>query len=365
MRDHLKVLCVLALMLTALPAMAQMRGLKNSTVTIEREFGPEQTREVTTYVDEAIKLLRTGDTLKITSARAQLTEPLFRGGSRFFNTAYSSIATTRLALLLSDRSMQDKDIVRINILIAADKMSDPSVLQLIELGLTDENAGVRYWAAKCALGPEPSDTLAQELYPQNDEESLAARAEVEQRLLQAFTKAAEKETEEWVIQVMTNVLVSLSTPDAAPIAVGLLEKRLAKRLATKQTGDIALEELGIRRVLNKIIRLRTRGNPVADDPFLRRSAALYYRYGSLAAAQLALEELDPTLSAEDRGAYSELRNTAHQAVDYMVKQLDQSVARPADALAGMRASKVNEIFASDWPKALKAVGLTDKQLYGN
>jgi len=319
---------------------------------------------VTRYVDEAIGLLRTGDTLKITSARSHLVEQLAKGGSKYFNTAYSAIATTRLLLLFNDAAVSDKPIVRINILIAADKMSDPTVLSLIEEGLKDKHAGVRYWAAKCALGDDKHPTLAQELYPQEDEASLIARAEVEERLLNAFKGGAAQEKEEWVIQVMTNVLVSLSTPESAPIVLDLTKTRYKNRMARKQTGDIALETRAIIRMHSKLIRLRRANSPVATDAFVRECGGLYYKYGSLAAAQLALEELDATLSAEDRGAYNDLRFTAHKALRYVVRELDSSVTAPDETLAGMKASKVNEVFASDWPKALKAVDLTSEQLYG-
>jgi len=350
------------IVLSAGVAWAQCPNISNDTVREEGEISESQRRQINGYVDCWLKALGSGDAAQISASRNELIKPLYRGGSAFFNAAYSSALSARLAPLLT----AEDDFVRINAMIVTARLRDTGMIGLIEAGLEDQNPAIRYWAAKASLGGEDAPTLAVKLFPQDTPAAADSRAEVEARLLEAFSKAAKTEREPWVLRQMLQALVNLQTPAAAPVVLSLLERRLEGRdLSDDDHSGVTAEVDGLKRLAQKIVFLRARKAAVATDDFLRRAAGLYYRYGKLGATRIAAVALGEKLTPEQSRAYQDMRLEADNMLRFILSQLDKDGKYELPpAQPGRRDADILGDFVSRWPAVLKKAGMTEAQLTG-
>lgn len=136
------VLCCLAV---ATPTRAQVDRLDPALVAKNGPWSGSERQEVEDYVDAQVDRLLSANEESITRAREALTNPFDTAGvTAPFKSQFSEVLAEKLGKTLKDTPLK----VRINTMIVCENLTHASGMVLINEGLADENAGVRYPAAK-------------------------------------------------------------------------------------------------------------------------------------------------------------------------------------------------------------------------
>lgn len=120
-------------------------------------WSPEERREIEAYVDRQIAAILTDDEAEVSRGRDGLIDPVNTSGvTPRFVEQFAELVVGKLGPLMESDAL----IVRLNAMVVCMNLTHPDALDVIEKGLADESAGVRYPAAKALEAQLASGKLA-------------------------------------------------------------------------------------------------------------------------------------------------------------------------------------------------------------
>lgn len=272
-------------------------------ITATSALAPAQQQAIDAEVKHFTGQLLGGTDVQVIEARSRLLDPLLKGASQIFRVAYSaSVAATLPKALESDRP-----IVRINAMIVASKLTDPTVAKLVEKGLHDPNPAVRYWSAKAIHQIAP-----------------ALNGEVQKDMLGTLSVAVGKETSPDALQQQLTAMDKLNIPEAVTRELEALNERTIAHAKDARLVMLADTE-ALRQLYVKLVQDKSNGKTVTDG-VMRQLALVSYRYLAVTA-----EELDGgKLSSERQGEDWLMANTSDIALRWAASQLAPKATLPAE-----------------------------------
>lgn len=328
-RPMASLIVALAMLITltfaAGPARAQ-DNLSTDLVTAEA-LTSEQQQTVQRYLAQWGEQLRTADASQITPARQRLIEPMNNptGPSEAFLSYYSP----RLATYLEEALDSDRLIVRLNAMIVATRMASNEALPLIEKGLVDENAGVRYWAAKAVQHLAENDAWTQQQG---------------RNLLARLVNQLGTEQTGWVVQQLMLATVELDVPEASGQVLDALNQRVQDHF--QEPGrSLQAEQAGLDRLWRQMIaderESRTR----------RQLARTAYRYMRLAGTHLSRGNIPE----EHQASYATVIEDADRIMRTLNEQLNGSQDVPEVPAQAVRQQDWDRVLviADRWEQVLQ------------
>ncbi len=204
---------LLLLCAVALPTIAQndeTPELPEDAITAEAAWSSAQAQGVQAFVDFHLASFATDDAEAISNAREALLEPLNDlTATATFQSQYFRLLAQRLNDGLANYSV----IGRVNAMMLARRVIDPNITQVLEAGMRDDNAGVRFGAAK-TLG---------ELMPN---EGLNLNARDRQRLLQVLADAASAEPDAFVVGKLLPAISATGLDDVPSTLIAVFNARV-------------------------------------------------------------------------------------------------------------------------------------------
>lgn len=218
-------------------------------------------QQITSYVDFYLDELQNGSPQQVSVARSRLLDPLRRPQvPQGFMQGYTEVYVQRVL----NRLAEGRDAMRLNVMIVAPRLAVQEALQLIQQGLTDENPGVRYWAAKALA------TIAQRPTDQNglsSEQQLAA--------LDLLRNSIGNESSNAVLTQLLQAMSKLEVREAFDALLDALIRRLA--FHTNSAGEPMMpEQEALRNLFQTLVRLEAQGQNVQDPVRQIARAALLY-----------------------------------------------------------------------------------------
>lgn len=286
---------LITLGLSAAPAAAQNLDRIPPEVLIATSLTPEQQQLVNSYITHWAQQLQGEEDAQVVTARRRLIEPLGGSGSEQFNQQYSQA----VGRAIQQAAQAERLIVRLNTMIIVTRLSPATALPLIEQGLNDENAAVRYWAAKSVA----SITSDSELPPATQRQLLAPLA---QQLGQ--------ESSVPVVQQVMLSLLALTIPEATQQVLEALNERVTMHM-TDPGQSVVAESEGLAELYRKLVT--EAGQSGARQEQMRQLARVALRYMDLVATQFATGNVPPEREAEYVSLLdltSTVLNAAHQSL---------------------------------------------------
>jgi len=226
----------------------------------------EQSQTVADFVDAWMDKLIDGDQEEVTSAReAFLREFGTPGVTQTFRDAFSTAISSRMG----DAISSDDDLVRINAMIVATKLTNEEAETFIDAGLADDNAAVQYWGAKAYLERVERENASGNM-PGAAQRSMIGKVEA----------IFGNEPSVPVAGVGFRILDKLTVPEARTAVLELLNARIAAHVGKPQESYVA-EQTAIQLLLQRIARETN-----SDEDEVRATARAAFRYFVLASQQL-------------------------------------------------------------------------------
>jgi hypothetical protein len=271
------VACLLAGVMFSAPAAAQQ--IQQDAKVAEGRLTEEQTQSVRDFVEAWMGRLVSDEPSEVMDARnAILREFRTPGISETFRNAFS----VEVSNMMGEAIRAEDDLVRINAMIIATQLTNPEADQLIDVGLSDENAAVQYWGAKAYL-QRVERAMAEEGPGMSDDAQRAMIAKVQQVF------AGSPSTP--VARVGFEILSNLDVDEARDALLALLHSRVADHQDNPQASYLP-EQTAIQLLSAEISRERR-----VDDEQVRELARAAYRYFALIHSQMQagniLEEAEP------------------------------------------------------------------------
>lgn len=256
--------CLLAL-LGADTAGAQL--LPQDVKIAEGTLTAEQQDTVAEFVDAWMARLIDGEQKEITDARAAfLREFATPGITDTFKDAFSTAISARMGEAIAS----DSDLVRINAMIVATKLTNAEAENFIDEGLADDNAAVQYWSAKAYL---------ERVERENSDGNTMPGAE-QRRVIEKVQQIFENNPSVPVAGVGFRILDKLTVSEGRAAILALLNDRTAAHVGKPQESYVA-EQTAITLLLQKIARERE-----SDAGDVRETARAAFRYFVLVNQQL-------------------------------------------------------------------------------
>lgn len=265
--------CLLTVVLAAVPAMtcsvtlAQSSGLSTEVVMSSVSLSSNQQNQVNEYVTNGMDKLLSGEPSAISEGRQRLLDPFtLPGVTELFLAAYSPAISREL--ISREVLNQDNPLVRTNAMIVASRLSDGGVVLLIQQGLKDKAASVRYWAA-AAAGNTGSRLNTGD----------------QKAILRALNNSWEKEASISVLEKILVAMDALNTPEAAQQLLLVLNHRVDIHAADPSL-PINAELEGLQGVTVRTFTELTGQNHQVSDEMLRQLVVVLFRYLDLSTGLL-------------------------------------------------------------------------------
>lgn len=260
------VACLLACVLSPAPAGAQQ--IQQDAKVAEGRLTQEQTQSVRDFVEAWMGRLVSDEAEEVAAARnAILREFRTPGISETFRNAFS----VEVSNMMGEAIRAEDDLVRINAMIIATQLTNPEADQLIDVGLSDENAAVQYWGAKAYL-QRVERAMAEGGAGMGDDAQRTMIAKVQQVF--AGTPSTP------VARVGFEILSNLDVPEARDALLSQLHRRVAYHEENPQASYLP-EQTAIQLLSAEISRERR-----VDDEQVAELARAAYRYFVLINTQM-------------------------------------------------------------------------------
>lgn len=256
----------LVLAMTSPAALAQRQRLADAVVSNAGPLSSQATDAIETYVKTwSAQLLAAKDDPSIVEARQQLLEPVQRQAPVQTTPVVADAIARATAAMLKPVIKNPDDLARMNALIVLSQMPTGESAPILAAGLTDDNRGIRYWAAKAVA--EVGKFAQPGQSPFTDKQ--------QQDLLAALNKVMPTETSAMVLEQMYRALGSLTIPAAQKSLLDILDQRI--RLHVQQVNPgLRADAKGINNLYSRLIVQQAVGNNVnAPLQHLIASSAKY------------------------------------------------------------------------------------------
>lgn len=249
------------------PVLAQAQDRIPPEIVIAQSLTEAQQQQIAGYVAQWAEQLATGDDAQVVLARQRLLEPLGVTGSEAFVKFYSE----QLSQHLGQAAASERLIVRLNTMIVTNRMTAATAMPLVEAGLQDTNAAVRYWAAKAVANFTSDGSLP---------------ANVQLQLLDQLAARLGAENSVPVVQQLMVSIAGLTVPRAVDQILDALNNRVAIHL--KEPGQpMAAEQEGLAELYRKLVSAALdNGAAPGVEQQLRQLARVGARYMDLISLQL-------------------------------------------------------------------------------
>lgn len=245
-------------------ALAQTQERLASQVISAEELTASHRQQIAAYVNHWADRLTDADEVEVTDARRQLVAPLGAAGrSDTFVNHYSERVAERLTSALES----DRQVVRLNAMIVVTRLSSGAAMPLIERGMQDPSAAVRYWAVKTARTATFTDAQRRQL-------------------LDWLAQHLETETEAAVAEQAMHALLGLNLDQVLDRVLAVLNVRVELHLASPDQ-PLYAEHTGM---FQSYRQLAAASAP--DRQSLRQLARAAVRYQELAARRLEADDLN-------------------------------------------------------------------------
>jgi hypothetical protein len=326
--------CAAAVLGTLAVASPGQDRLDPSFYTNGNAWTPEQRRTVQQYVQQQVEAIGSGQEETIAAAKNSLISELNPPGAneRFVDQLGEVVVNQIRPLVTSDQLK-----VRLNAIIVLSNVQEPEALPLVGPALSDDNAGVRYLAAKAMANLLEAGEL-------NDAQK--------QRAMDLLQQQISEEDELYVVEPMLEAL--LRSNDNARVLV-VLNNRVAWHAANPQS-NFGPEASTLRTVFSELFTASNR--PQAQVREIARASTRYLR---LIASQF---QENPSLVEEDRTRL-DLITVAASVLDFAHAELRLGGnPPPAGAQIDQRDWTALAATAQQWVQWLTGppVNFTDQQL---
>lgn len=289
-------------------------------------WSPQEREQAEAYVDLQLQSILTAEEIAVSSGRDGLINPATTAGaSERFVSQFSELVAGQLMPLMDSEAL----IVRLNAMVISMNLADPNALPVIEKGLADESAGVRYPAAKALEALLGSGKLAAN-------QTAAVMDRLEQRVGQ--------EEEVHVVQPLLDAM--LAAPDNTAAVLDVLEQRLTWH-AEHPNESYGPEANALQAVNTRLVIASVR--PPAQ---IKQIAKLGGRFMLLAAQQL----LDGKVPAEANTGHQDVIRVAHSALEFAHDNQNSNELVPPSPNDALRQANWAGVvgIAKDWSGVLKA-----------
>ena len=300
-------------------------------VTAESALTTGQQSRIDAYVEARLNQLLQGLPDQVSEAREQLIEPFgLVGASDIFTLAYSAAVSDRLIEALHS----NKILVKLNAMIVAASLIDPGVVRLIEIGLTDDNPALRYWAGKAVGDIETSPaTRAQR----------ALSSENQRLLLAVIKEAIGDEPSHDVLHRLLLGIVTLEVSEAGEFLLDELNRRVSF-YATDARLPIGPITRILRAMYINLVQASARGKQIFPEQ-RQKTTMVAYRYLVLCASALDRGTVDPAMET----AYKEMVELTDSILTWMARStFPEGTDRPE--------SVKKEVQIENWPEILLRAG---------
>jgi len=288
------------------------------------------------YVQHWLAQLESQDHAICSNARTQLIDPMRNSnGSPAFKRAYSNEVSQRLGNAAASAEVH----VRLNTAIVAAMLLDARAFTAIEPLISDDNPGVRYWAAK-ALGQVLDERITAEANPVVPPAQLGT-------LEQALSLAITTESDAAVLSEQIGAAVKLPGAAAKQALISALTKRVALRAADPEL-PVAPLLAGLPKLQQA---LATAPITQVEQP-TREMALVAYRYLTLSTTVLQNGQ-----AGEQAAAYAKLAEISNNMLRSAALQFGQNVPVGQQIVVELQSERwaaARRATLSGWRAALSA-----------
>ncbi len=267
--------------LLLLPTLVLAQATLPAELVSAEKLSDAQARAVTEFVRPWVRQLSQSEEAdKVAQARARLLDAFELGGSRDFTLRYSTAISSEL-LSVNALAAEKPPLNRLSTMVVVSGLIDTAAVRLIESGLKDDNAAVRYWAAKAVQQVGSRDTLTP-----------ADRA----ALLRASATALTAPQDPVVAEQLIAALAGIDTPEAGDQLMDALLQRAAL-YDDPATANPAAELAALR---SQFVRLAGAKGQGAEPPkgLVQKLVLVAFRYLSLSVRCLEADSSDRARVAE-------------------------------------------------------------------
>lgn len=284
---------VCGLMLAGGPAIGQGQILSQDIKAATGELSAEQQATLAAFVDPLMQGLVGGIPADISAARtAILREFSSPAATPSFKQAFSNRISTHMAQAMAS----EDDLVRINAMIITTQLTNEAAQDLIDKGLSDDNAAVQYWGAKAYR-----DRVLRAV---REDGTNRLPADEQRAIIQRVKQLIATDPAVAVVQASFEILIALSVPEAQRELLVLLNDRVVKHVQQPQMSYRAEQE-AIRQLTNKFIRERR-----IEKVDLQGLMSASFRYYVLTTRQVS----QGTVLAENLAGHKAMMDASHQAL---------------------------------------------------
>ena len=319
---------LIGLVVVAVSQLAWAQGkIPYDIVTSTSALTSSQTTKIDAYVHLRMQKLLAGVPDQVSLAREELIEPFgWVGASDTFTLAYSSAVSDRLVESLHSHEL----LVKLNGVIVAASLIDSGVVRLIEIALSDDNAALRYWAAK-AVGDDQISGVSRVQRDLSRDKQLV--------LLEALQKAIAQENQPVVFHRLMLSVVALDITEADDYLLDELNRRVAQ-YALKPNESVSPMARVLRAMYIDLVQASARGKPVSPE-LRQKTTVAAFRYLVFSATVLDRVQLDATAKL----AYKEMIDLTDSILIW-VAQTTFPAGTPWPS------SIKNELEIENWPEIL-------------
>lgn len=201
--------------LSVMPAMAQNDGLDLAILEATGAWTAAQAKEAEAFVDAQLQAFQGDSAETISEARDTLRKPLndLRAGNAF-QSQYFRLLSARMQAALEKASI----IGKINVMMLARNVVEPGIVRVLEAGLKEDSAGVRFAAAK-SLG---------EMMPNS---ALGLSDREKERLVGVLGQAAGTETDAFAAGKMLDAMRAPALTSTRPMLLDVFNQRVVLHAA--------------------------------------------------------------------------------------------------------------------------------------
>jgi len=324
--------------------------LSGDLMRVTGPFSGEQRQSVEAYLDHwGRQLIGAQEVAQIAEARRKLIDPLTQAGiSDPFKTQYSALVVPKISEGVTSKNFM----VRLNTLIVIGHLSGGAGVEQMSMGLRDENAAVRYWAAKA---------IAESLGVANG--AAVMTADQRSRIQKAIGEKLATEPSADVLEQMYDAMASLNTPESRKALVDAMNSR-ASYFAQNGLGvGLQAERTGLRRIYRVMLEAQIEGK--ADPVLIKNLAVVCDKYLQIISRAVEKRQLADAQLAVTQ----EIVEVAHPALNWAVKVFDPA-AQPGPELTDAFRNGTSDQYVQfrlnvlQWANVLKSgkIALTDDQL---
>lgn len=314
------------LLCLSVSAMGQNR-LEPGVLANPNFWSPEERQRIETYVDRQIAAILNGDDESaVSGGRDGLIDPVNTSGvTERFVEQFAELVVSKLGPLMDAEAL----IVRLNAMVVCMNLTHPDALKVIEKGLADDSAGVRYPAAKALEAQLASGKLG---------------GNQTNQVLTMLEKMIGRENDVHVVQPLLDAM--LAAPNNSSKVMAVLAERL-DRHADRPEASYEPERNALQAVYTRLFTAPTR--PEAQ---VKELALLSGRYMVLASQQLAAA----SVPAERDDSHQDIILVAASTLEFAHDNLQSREVPPPSPADAIRSENWNALvgIAQDWVTILKA-----------